>query len=155
MLLHCATSVGYRESGMSISGAATPKEKIIVAVRTTAIRLEIPLATCDVNGRIRPFGLSQEYLNTLVKLVNDKFEENEVRKKSLLASLRLAFEMRESQSMDGITQTETKDERRIRKRKEGLMLQQAASRIKGNSAREAQDLDDHPDELSPLPIDIA
>jgi hypothetical protein len=139
---------------MSISGAATPKEKIIVAVRTTAIRLEIPLATCDGNGRIRPFGLSQEYLNTLVKLVNGKFEENEVRKQSLLASLRLAFKMKESHSMDGITQTETKDERRIRKRKEGLMLQQAASRIKDNSARAAQDLDDDPNELSSLAIDI-
>jgi hypothetical protein len=142
LLLQCATSVGYRESGLSISGAATPREKIIVAIRTTAIRLDIPLASCDTNSIIRPFGLTGEYLETLFILVNDKFDENEARKQSLLASLRRAFVSHQTQAVLQQIPSETKDQRRIRKRIEGLKLQETSSRVKENTNEDDEDPDD-------------
>jgi len=123
-LLHLATSAGYRESGISISAVATPQEKVLAAIRTTAIRVDVPLASCvGENQTIRPFGLTREYLVNLLKIINDKFEENEQRKKKLLASLKEAHAQHTS------TASETKDQRKARKREEGLRLQAAKSEI--------------------------
>lgn len=118
-LLHVVVSCGYRESGISVSGLGSLQEKVLVAIRTTAIRAEIPLASYDSETyEIRPFNLTHEYLVNLISIINEKFVENNLRKEKLQHHLRLLFNIQESISMD-----ETKEERRNRKRLEGLETQ--------------------------------
>jgi tRNA wybutosine-synthesizing protein 3 len=119
-LLHVATASGYRESGIAISGAATSQEKIIVAIRTNSIRLDVPLGVYNAQtGYIHTFGLGAEYLHSLLQLVKVKFGENDSRKENLVKALQHAFNATESQSP-----AETKEEKRLRKREEGLRLQE-------------------------------
>lgn len=126
-LLHAATTSGYRESGMSISSQGTPQEKIIVAIRTTAFRLDIPLASYhSESGAINSLGLTSEYLITLLKLANLRFKENEQRKDLLMMTLR------ELNKQPTEPAKETKEERRVRKREEGLKLQASTKAILGN-----------------------
>ena len=112
---------------MSISGHATRQEKIIVAIRTTSFRLDIPLASYNSeSGTIEPLSLDSNYLITLLKLSNLKFRDNEQRKESLMTALQSLKEQQVEPA------TETKEQRRIRKRQEGLRLQASTSAIKGN-----------------------
>ena len=142
-LLHIATAAGYRESGISVSAVGTPQEKALVAIRTTAIRADVPLASYDgENQTIRPFGLTREYLLILLQIINDKFEENEQRKQRLLGSLN------EVQAQQTTTASETKDQRRTRKREEGLKLQAAKSEIPHNTTRNEGEGDDILDDTS-------
>jgi tRNA(Phe) wybutosine-synthesizing methylase Tyw3 len=129
-LLRAATSTGYRESGMSISGYATPQEKIIVAIRTTSLHLDIPLASYDSEtSTVMLLGLTATYLGNLLNLANIKFKENEQRKDSLIAALQSLQE----QPVEQVK--ETKEARRIRKREEGLRLQASSSKgITGNDS---------------------
>lgn len=133
---------------MSISGHATPQEKIIVAVRTTSFRLDIPLASYDSeSGTINPLSSDTNYLTTLLTLANLKFKENEQRKKSLMTALQSLTEQQTE-----ITK-ETKEERRLRKREEGLRLQASTKAIKGNYStgegiRYGDTLDDDDDKSS-------
>lgn len=118
-LLHIAVSCGYRESGISISGLGSPQEKVLVGIRTTAIRAEIPLASYDrETSEIRPFGLTCEYLLNLISIMNEKFAENNSRKQKLQDHLRSLFSTQEFNSLN-----ETKEQRRNRKRLEGLQTQ--------------------------------
>jgi tRNA wybutosine-synthesizing protein 3 len=120
-LLHIAVSCGYRESGFSISALGSPQEKVLVAIRTNAIRAEIPLASYDQEAsEIRPFGLTCEYLVNLISIMNEKFAENNSRKQRLQDYLRPLFGTQEIKSLN-----ETKEERRNRKRLEGLRTQAA------------------------------
>ena len=136
-LLHIATAAGYRESGVSISAVGTPQEKVLVAIRTTAIRTDVPLASYDgENQSIRPFGLTREYLLNLLQIINDKFEKNELRKLNLFTSLN------EAHVQQTTTTSETKDERRARKREDGLRLQAAKSEIQHDTTRNEGERDD-------------
>jgi len=118
-LLHVATSSGYRESGISVSGLQSPAEKILLAIRTTAIRVDVPLGIRDPETpRIRLFGVTDEFLLSVLDIVNDKFMENDARKVKLVQKFRQMCI--EEQSRRNV---ETKDERRKRKRAEGLGLQ--------------------------------
>lgn len=127
-LLHIATAAGYRESGISVSSVGTPQEKVLVAIRTTAIRADVPLASYDgENQSIRPFGLTREYFLNLLQIINDKFEKNQLRKQKLLTSLN------EVHARQTTTPSETKDQRRARKREEGLKLQATKSEIQHNT----------------------
>lgn len=122
-LLHIATASGYRESGISISAIGTPQEKVLIAIRTTAIRTDIPLASYDGDTRtVRPFGLTRGYFVNLINLLNDKFSENDLRKQNLFTSLQGSLNTPQSTATN-----ETKDQRRRRKREEGLRLQSAKS----------------------------
>ena len=106
-LLHIAVAVGYRESGISVSAVGTPQEKVLAAIRTTAIRADVPLASYDEeNQTIRPFGLTRAYLLSLLHIINDKFEENELRKQRLFRSLK------EVHVQQTTTASETKDQRK-------------------------------------------
>jgi tRNA(Phe) wybutosine-synthesizing methylase Tyw3 len=120
-LLNVATSSGYRESGISISGLNTAQEKVIVAVRTTSFRLDVPLASYDEQSQlIRPFGFSRDNLASLIFQIDEMFRANTDRKDRLVHSLREAFQ---SQILQ--VGLETKEERRARKRIEGMHLQAA------------------------------
>jgi len=144
-LLNIATTTGYRESGISISSVSTPQEKVLVAIRTTAIRLDIPLASYNAETQIiHPLDLSQEYLIFLLKLVNDTFHENELRKQNLLETLRKSFTTSKVEST-----SETKEERRIKKRQEGLKRQAACNQANDNTAQ--RDIDHFLDVLDNTP----
>jgi tRNA wybutosine-synthesizing protein 3 len=119
-LLGVATQSGYRESGMSISASGTPQEKILVGIRTTAIRVDIPIAVYD-DRVVRPLGLTRGYLNWLFHFLDDKFQENERRKQALFISV-------QNQFTKTAPAVESKDDRRIRKRMEGLKLQAQSKR---------------------------
>jgi len=132
-LLQLATISGYRESGISISSPGTAQEKVLVAIRTSAIRLDIPLAAYNTPKRsIIPFGLTKEYLTSLLKLVNEKFADNESRKIALFAALQADF------GKGNELPKESKEERRARKRMEGLKLQEAINSER-NTHREERD----------------
>jgi|SRR5271163_682545 len=138
-LLNVATSSGYRESGISVSGLQAPAEKILVAIRTTAIRVDVPLAICDPEkSTIQLFGLTRGFLLSLLSIINDKFAENGTRKIKLVQMFRqtcIAEQPRGSM--------ETKDERRVRKREEGLNLQ--ASKINNQHTEQSdQQLEESP-----------
>jgi tRNA(Phe) wybutosine-synthesizing methylase Tyw3 len=106
---------------MSVSVVGNPQEKVLVAIRTNAIRLEIPLASFDQDSEeIRPFGVTRQYLLNLIAIINEKFVENESRKQKLLRELQLLFSSQQIESPD-----ESKEERRNRKRLEGLQVQAA------------------------------
>jgi tRNA(Phe) wybutosine-synthesizing methylase Tyw3 len=136
-LLNIATVSGYRESGISISSTSTPQEKVLVAIRTTAIRLDIPLAYYDENNRtIRLLGLTRGYLCNLFGLVNDKFQENEERKQSLIEALQKSFTSPKVESTQ-----DTKEERRIEKRLEGLRKQAAGKQVNNVTTTMDTDMD--------------
>jgi tRNA wybutosine-synthesizing protein 3 len=142
-LLHVAITSGYRESGIAISGFATAQEKIIVAIRTNAIRLDVPLGIYNPQTRhIHLSGLGAEYLHSLLKLVNVKFGENESRKENLVKALQHAFNATESQSP-----AETKEERRLRKREEGLRLQELKNQKQATHYEEQKNNDALDDDL--------
>jgi tRNA(Phe) wybutosine-synthesizing methylase Tyw3 len=142
-LLHVATASGYRESGIAISSVAAAQEKIVVAIRTNAIRLDVPLGVyIPQTGCIHLFGLGTEYLHSLIKLVNIKFGENESRKETLVKALQHAFSAIESQSL-----AETKEERRARKREEGLRLQELKNRKQTTHYEEKKNIDALEDDL--------
>ena len=87
-LLRVATTSGYRESGISISALNTASEKVLLAIRTTAIRADVPLASYEGNNRIiRPFGLSDGYIASLLRILNEKFDENAFRRGKLFTSI--------------------------------------------------------------------
>jgi tRNA wybutosine-synthesizing protein 3 len=116
---------GYRESGISISSTSTPQEKVLVAIRTTAIRLDIPLACYDEDNQdIRFLGLTRVYLSNLFGLVNGKFQENEERKQRLIEALQKSFSSPRIESTQA-----TKEERRMKKRLEGLRKQAAGKHV--------------------------
>ena len=118
-LLNVATSSGYRESGISVSGLKSLAEKILVAIRTTAIRLDVPLGIRDPERpRIQLFGVTDGFLLSVLGIVNDKFTENRTRKVKLVQTFRhMCIKEQSTKNL------ETKDERRMRKRAEGLVLQ--------------------------------
>ena len=137
MLLRIATASGYRESGITISAVATPQEKILVAIRTTAIRLDIPLGAYDEQlRRLNLFGLGVEYLRSLLKFVNVKFQENESRKGNLFKTLQHSFRHTISQRTP-----ETKEERRTRKREEGIKLQKRKNQMQTANYDQNQNID--------------
>jgi len=118
-LLHIAVTCGFRESGISVSGLESPHEKVLVAIRTTAIRAEIPLAFYDSdNFAIRPLNFTREYLMNVIAIINEKFAENNLRKEKLRDQLRSLFSTQKP-----LLPNETKEERRNRKRMEGLQIQ--------------------------------
>ena len=128
-LLNAATTSGYRESGISISALSTQQEKVLVAIRTTSIRLDVPIAAYDDEIQcIRPFGLTSEYITNLFNRISEVFSDNEVRKEKLLRSLSQMFRSRRCQ-----ISRETKGERHTRKRIEGLKLQAARVQVKDSN----------------------
>jgi tRNA wybutosine-synthesizing protein 3 len=131
-LHHIAVASGYRESGISISALGTPQEKVLVAVRTTAIGIQIPLACYEEETRtVKPFGLTRSYLVHIIRIINDKFQDNDLRKQRLFASLQETFTNQPSEVFK-----ESKEERRTRKRLEGLKLQAMGRKVHGDNSHE-------------------
>lgn len=76
MLLQCALSCGFRESGIVVG-----KHKITVGIRTTASMMEVPIID---DGALLP---SKAYLEYLIKVANGKFVDNRARTDRLYGCL--------------------------------------------------------------------
>ena len=79
-LHHITGESGFRNSGITVG-----KKKITLAIRNT-ILLDVPIA---VDGKLL---VTQEYLNFLVSLANEKFQDNQTRIDRLTRSLHKLFE---------------------------------------------------------------
>lgn len=118
-LLAIAASCGYRNSGISLSNA-----KQIVQIRCT-LKLDTPIGFMDVAKNEIKCHISLEYLQWLIRVCNDKFEENTSRMDLLHRSLQKAFD----EERDYV-QIESKEERRERKRAAGLEKQRIVEELR-------------------------
>lgn len=105
-LYQVAMNCGFRESGIGINN--------LVAVRIS-IKLDIPIGY--LNHESLDVFVSEEYLKLSTKLSLERFKENEKKLKQLYENIKLLNETIEEH-------IESKEERRERKRKEGLARQQ-------------------------------
>ncbi|RKP35461.1 tRNA wybutosine-synthesizing protein [Dimargaris cristalligena] len=120
-LLDLAIDCGFRNSGLKVSD-----KRYMIAVRSS-LKIDAPIATVatpelsatgsspyDQSGLLLYPLVSQEYLRILLHLSNAKFLENQVD----MDNFECAFSRPVTKD-----QPETKEERRIRKRMEGLQRQ--------------------------------
>ncbi|KAF7726966.1 hypothetical protein EC973_008161 [Apophysomyces ossiformis] len=113
-LTSLAYQAGYQNSGMTPS-----RSRHMLAIRSTH-KLDTPIAYVDpVTGKICCL-VNPGYLRLLMDMSNEKFRQNMDRMK--------AFEIMMQAEVDSVTSKtheETKEERRQRKKKEGIARQQA------------------------------
>ncbi|CAK9055260.1 unnamed protein product [Durusdinium trenchii] len=84
-MLSAAREAGFRESGLSLG-----RKRVMVQIRTLALRLEVPLAS---DGRLLVDG---NYFQTLLEIANRRLEENFARTQRLWAQLREALQRTEA-----------------------------------------------------------
>ncbi len=146
-ILTAAINAGFRESGVqSLKNLDDPLNAFpMVAIRTSGLALESVVGyveeddTCFDKAKEKIHSLvSEDYLNLLVEVANERFRANEQRKKRVEEEL---FQSEESKSTDW----ETRQSRQARKRADGLARQHA---LKGaaevppqNPTHEANDND--------------
>lgn len=104
-----AMACGFRESGIGTND--------IVGIRIS-IKLDIPIGYLD--DQSLKIMVTEEYLQLVTKLAEDRFAENFRKLEQLERSME---SLRVSGSAETSSHTETKEERRERKRKEGLERQ--------------------------------
>jgi tRNA wybutosine-synthesizing protein 3 len=105
-LYQVAMNCGFRETGIGINN--------LVAIRIS-IKLDIPIGYLNVESQ--DVFVTEEYLNLVTKLSLERFKENEKKLKQLYDAIEVLNTTVEQH-------IETKEERRDRKRREGLERQQ-------------------------------
>lgn len=120
-LYSTAMGCGFRESGIGANNN--------VAIRIS-IKLDIPIGYMDKNGDIL-FTLDESYLKMITKLAHDRFLENE-RKLQVLYD-RINKEV--IQFIQKPEKAETKEERKVRKMREGLARRDDVRKIKEEKKR--------------------
>ncbi|CAG8461758.1 uncharacterized protein OCT59_029760 [Rhizophagus irregularis] len=124
-LLTSAIDTGYRESGL-----LTTAKRHMVVIRSS-LKLDTPIARLDSTNHKLYLFVDLSYLYLLVTLSNQKFDENSRRMKELYKKLEDHLFTGIGSGEDGITKCtkeigktwENKEERRERKRREGLARQ--------------------------------
>lgn len=89
-LLELAREVGFRESGISLG-----KRRVMLQLRTLALRMEVPLA---VDGT---FLAGQSHFEALVRLANERLAENGRRVQKLWALLQKSFDLEVEEEQEG------------------------------------------------------
>lgn len=121
-LYTAAMSCGFRESGIGINN--------IVAIRIS-IRLDVPIGYLDESGAPGEHKLvcfvDESYLEIITKLSVDRFNENEKRMGALFKAI-------EAMEVKPAVQKETFEQRRERKRREGLERQRLKSEAQAAGA---------------------
>jgi tRNA wybutosine-synthesizing protein 3 len=123
-LVTSAIDAGYRESGL-----LTTTKRHMVVIRSS-LKLDAPIARLDATNHKLYLFVNLSYLYLLVTLNNNKFDENLRKMKELYKTLEEHL-FTGVGSEDGITRCtketgkswENKEERRERKRREGLARQ--------------------------------
>ncbi|KAL2820018.1 methyltransferase TYW3-domain-containing protein [Aspergillus granulosus] len=155
-VLSAASSSGFRESGLQslrcLDGGEGPSP--IVAVRSAGLALESVIGYCEYDGNgnddeghgvIRSL-VTEEYLQLLVSMSNERFLTNTERKKRFRAALLNACSMDQPSETKGKSKPpgwEDAETRRERKRAEGLakkkLLEQQTKQANGKSGFEDQE----------------
>ena len=133
-LLKIAVDCGFRESGISGTrlGEDQSRFRAMVGIRTN-IRLDVPIG--HISQDVATVSASNEYLRYLCKLANDeRMVANKRRLDRLYASI-------ESYLLKFQSQMESKEDRKIRKRAEGLLRQQEMKRIEEKCIKENKEVD--------------
>jgi tRNA wybutosine-synthesizing protein 3 len=122
---------GFRESGAVSLLKRQPDEEAtpMVAVRSMGLSFE-SLIGAEIHGSRRPL-VAREYLETLVKIANERFVENERRIARFSTALDVAFAP--PKEKEGWEDPQT---RRERKRQEGLMRREEVKKQKAQSHNE-------------------
>lgn len=121
-LYSAAMSCGFRESGIGTNN--------IVGIRIS-IKLDVPIGFLnEMNQELISF-VSEDYLRIVTKLSEDRFKENF---KKLDALYKAIESLNTLQSP--ISEVETKEERKIRKMKEGLARREEVRALKEQKKKE-------------------
>lgn len=110
-LYSAAMGCGFRESGIGSNN--------IVGIRIS-IKLDVPIGYLDAEQQLVSF-VSEDYLEVLTKLSEDRFQENFKK----LDSLYKAIERLSNKPEKPAVHVETKEERKERKMKEGMARREA------------------------------
>jgi tRNA wybutosine-synthesizing protein 3 len=125
-LLAAAINAGFRESGVQSLKALEPGyagDGVMVAIRTNGIVYDTVVGYWDEDDG-KPIAVMDSSILVLhARVVNERFQWNEERKKRLLNELHEVIRREGCGEQAG--RAETKEERRDRKRKEGMKRQQA------------------------------
>ncbi|KAI8144526.1 methyltransferase TYW3-domain-containing protein [Fennellomyces sp. T-0311] len=109
-----AFQAGYQNSGITPS-----KTREMLAIRSTH-KIDTPIGYVDANGDIQCL-VDPTYLFLLLRMSNAKFTQNTER-------MKVFEEMMEKEVQGSVTRVETKEQRRERKRKEGMERQKTATK---------------------------
>ncbi|SCU90272.1 LANO_0D08174g1_1 [Lachancea nothofagi CBS 11611] len=118
-LFNTAMSCGFRESGIGSNN--------IVALRVN-IKLDVPIGFMDDSTGQLVFFVTQNYINIINEMTLTKYTENSKKMQELYEKIELQIVTSKEPASD--KQVETKEERRVRKRKEGLLRKEAGSQQK-------------------------
>ncbi|KAJ2961262.1 hypothetical protein NQZ79_g3505 [Umbelopsis isabellina] len=113
-LLGLANVIGYQNSGITPS-----KTRHMLAIRSTH-KLDVPIASVDPTTQRIHLLVDTTYLYVLLRLSNQKFTQNIDRMKKFEQAVETQLLVKD--------QMETKEQRRERKRREGLERQKAAGK---------------------------
>lgn len=114
--LSAALDAGFRESG-AVSLESLP----IVAVRSTGLMLDSVLGYETEDGRLVSL-VSEAYLHSLVQLANERFRINAQRIERFRSGLLSRYAS--NKDLEASQSVETSEQRKERKRREGLLRQQ-------------------------------
>lgn len=148
-VLAAASASGFRESGLQslrcLEGEEGPSP--IVAVRSSGLSLESVIGYCDdedessVEPAIRSL-VTEEYLEMLLAMSNERFGINAERRERFHASLLESYTSTRSQSRTGVAKGKSDWEdpavRRERKRAEGLMRKRLLESQKVSNPTESE-----------------
>lgn len=119
-LLAAAINAGFRESGVqSLKALDEPEKGVMVGIRTNGLGFETVVGMKmgdEGSGEERMQALvTEEYLRVCVKVIEERFRWNEMRKRRLMEEIRVATKVGRQNE-----EWEDKDARARRKREEGL-----------------------------------
>lgn len=121
-LYSAAMSCGFRESGIGTNN--------IVGIRIS-IKLDVPIGFLnEINQELTSF-VSEDYLRIITKLSEDRFKENFKKLDALYKAIESLNTMQSP-----ISEVETKEERKIRKMKEGLARREEVRALKEQKKKE-------------------
>lgn len=152
-LLSAAINAGFRESGVQSLKALDPHyvgEGVMVAIRTNGIVFETTLGIWDEAKEAATTLVPETYLQMCADVINERFEWNAERKERLVRELQLAIRR---EGWTEIEEIETKEQRRDRKRKEGLERQQALQ-ASTSAVTESSEAVDKAEEIDLQGLDI-
>lgn len=120
-LLSAAINAGFRESGVqSLRILDDPEAGVMLAVRTAGLTFETVVGCLGEQGLQRM--VTEDYLAMCAEVVNQRFRWNSERKERLTKEIKMAMQ-RQVAEETRIHAWEDKDERRRRKREQGLLRQ--------------------------------
>jgi len=133
-VLSAALSAGFRESGIA---SITSDGTVMVAVRTAGLAFDSIIAYMDSADTLVPM-VSEEYLQTMFRVANERFVTNGERKERFRRGL--LEQMHRKEGGDGRGEDwEPAEQRRERKRAEGLKRRAELAKVRAMADDSAQE----------------